>query len=334
MTNNNTQAAQEEKKIHRVAVLTSGGDAPGMNATIRSVVRTGANYGIKMLGIRRGYNGLINNDVVELDARSVNGLNSKGGTMLYTARCDEFRTPEGVKRAAMNCKYLGIDGIICIGGDGTFRGARELAEYGISVIGIPATIDNDIACTHYSIGFDTAANTAIDAIDKLSDTMQSHERCSIVEIMGRHAGHLSLYVGLAVGAAAIIIPEKSFDFQQDIVNKMRSDRIAGKNHFLVIAAEGAGVTDVLSERIKEETGVDTRVSILGHIQRGGKPSARDRVMGNRMGHYAVKCIMEGKTNRVVVYRDSKIMDFDMEEAFAMEKNIEPYMYEVATSINI
>ena len=324
---------QVEKKINRLAVLTSGGDAPGMNATIRAVARASANFDVKLLGIRRGYNGLINNDFIELGPRSVNGLNSKGGTMLYTARCEEFKTPEGVKRAALNCKYMGIDGIICIGGDGTFRGAHELAEYGISVVGIPATIDNDIACTHYSIGFDTAANTAIDAIDKLSDTMQSHERCSIVEIMGRNAGHLSLYVGLAVGAAAVIIPEKSFDFEKDIIEKMRADRIAGKNHFLVIAAEGAGVTDLLAERVREETGVESRISILGHIQRGGKPSARDRVMGNRMGHYAVKTLLAGKTNRVVVYRDSKIMDMDINEALAMDKTVEPYMYEVATCIN-
>lgn len=324
----------EKKKLRRIGVLTSGGDAPGMNAAIRSVVRTCIQYGVTPVGIYRGYNGLINSDVVELNARSVNGLTSQGGTMLYTARCPEFKTEEGLARAVKTCRYLGIDGLIAIGGDGTFRGAQALAEHGVPTIAIPGTIDNDIACTDYSIGFDTAANTAIDAIDKLADTMQSHERCSVVEVMGRGAGHLALYCGLACGAAAILIPEKPVDFEKDIIEKIRQGHFNGKHHFLIIVAEGVGHTNEIAEQIRDMTGIETRVTIIGHIQRGGSPSARDRVMASRMGHYAVMQLLAGSSNLVVCYRDAKLCSLPISEALTMHKDLNAYMYQVACDIAI
>ncbi len=313
-------------KIKTIGVLTSGGDAPGMNAAIRAVARTAAYHGITCLGIRRGYNGLINGDVVELNARSVNGIISKGGTMLFTARCPEFMTPEGIKKGADTCKYLGIDGIVTIGGDGTFRGARDLAANGVHTIGVPATIDNDISSTQYSIGFDTACNTALDAIDKLRDTMQSHERCSVVEVMGHNAGHLALHVAIACGAQAVLVPEKTFDFQRDVVEKIRAGRINKRSHFIIIQAEGVGDSVDITNRIIEETGIDTRLTILGHIQRGGCPTARDRVMASRFGEYAVHTLMQGKTNRVVCARDSEICDIDINEALEMKKDLPEDMY--------
>ena len=315
--------------IKRIGVLTSGGDAPGMNAAIRAVARTAAYYDISCLGIRRGYNGLINGDIIDLDARSVNGIISRGGTMLYTARCPEFMTEEGLQKAANTCKYLGIDGLVAIGGDGTFRGARDLAAHGVSTVGVPATIDNDIASTHYSIGFDTACNTALDAIDKLRDTMQSHERCSVVEVMGRHAGHLALYVGIACGATAVLVPEKEMDFQNDVVEKIREGRINKRSHFIIIVAEGVGNAMEVAEHIREETGIDARVTILGHIQRGGSPTARDRVTASRMGEYAVSTILQGKSNRVVCSVNSEIVDFDIDEALKMHKDLQESMYQTS-----
>ncbi len=312
--------------IKTIGVLTSGGDAPGMNAAIRAVARTAAYHGITCLGIRRGYNGLINGDVVELNARSVNGILSKGGTMLYTARCPEFMTEDGIKKAVSTCRYLGIDGIVTIGGDGTFRGARDLATNGVHTIGVPATIDNDISSTEYSIGFDTACNTALDAIDKLRDTMQSHERCSVVEVMGRNAGHLALNVAIACGAQAVLVPERPFDFERDIVEKIRAGRINKRSHFIIIQAEGVGNSIDITNRIIEETGIDTRLTILGHIQRGGSPTARDRVMASRFGEYAVRTLMDGKTNRVVCSIDNNICDIDINEALEMKKDIHEDMY--------
>jgi len=320
--------------IKTIGVLTSGGDAPGMNAAIRAVARTAAYHGITCLGIRRGYNGLINGDVVELNARSVNGIISKGGTMLFTARCPEFMTDEGVQKAVSTCKYLGIDGIVAIGGDGTFRGAKALAENGVHTIGVPATIDNDIASTQYSIGFDTACNTALEAIDKLRDTMQSHERCSVVEVMGHNAGHLALYVGIACGAQAILVPEKPFDFQRDVVEKIRAGRINKRSHYIIIQAEGVGSSIDITNRIIEETGIDTRLTILGHIQRGGSPTARDRVMASRFGAYAVHTLMEGKTNRVVCIKDGSLWDFDIAEALKMKKCIGEEMYNTSKIMSI
>ncbi len=323
-----------ERKIKRIGILTSGGDAPGMNAAIRAAARTCVVNGITPIGIHRGYNGLIHSDVVELDARAVNGLTARGGTSLYTARCEEFKTPEGIQKAVAACRYLGLDGIVAIGGDGTFRGARDLARAGVNTIGIPGTIDNDIGCTHYSIGFDTAANTAIEAIDKLSDTMQSHERTSVVEVMGRHAGHLAVYVGLSVGATAILLPEKPFDFDRDVAEHIREGKYRGKHHHLIIVAEGVGDTLGISRRIEEELGLDTRVTIIGHVQRGGSPTARDRVMASRMGHFAIERFLAGEQNCIVCYRDSKLVSTPIEEALEMKKELDGYMYRVAQDISI
>ena len=282
--------------VKRIGVLTSGGDAPGMNAAIRAVVRSAIYRGIDCVGIRRGFNGLINGDFVRLDENSVNHIINRGGTMLYTARSEEFRTLDGQQRAAATCKLLGLDGIVGVGGDGTFRGLQEFSKQGISVVGVPATIDNDIVCTDYTIGYDTAANTAVEAIDRLRDTMQSHERCSVVEVMGRNAGHLALYVGLATGATSVLVPEKKLDFEHDVVDCIRGARLSGKTHYMIIVAEGAG--------------------------------ARDRVMATRMGYHAVKVLAEGKTNRLICSRHGSMVDLDLEEGLAMKKGLNAQQYEV------
>ena len=310
-----------ETAVKRIGVLTSGGDAPGMNAAIRAVVRTCLYRGIECVGIRRGYNGLINGDIVRMDTSSVTHIVNRGGTILYTARSDEFRTPEGQKRAADTCKFLGLDGIVAIGGDGTFRGAEALIKHGISVVGIPATIDNDIVCTDYTLGFDTATNTAVDAIDRLRDTMQSHERCSVVEVMGRNAGHLALYVGLAVGATAVLVPEVPVNFERDVVEKLRRARLSGKTHYMVVVAEGAGSAVDIGKKLNEALALDPRVTILGHIQRGGTPNARDRVMATRMGYAAVEVLAAGKTNRVICARHGDMIDVDIEEGLSMKKTL-------------
>ena len=318
-----------DNQIRRIGILTSGGDAPGMNSAIRAAVRTCCLHNVIPVGIYRGYNGLIYSDVKELTSDSVAGLNSKGGTMLYTARSQEFMTEEGQNRAVTTCRYLGIDGLIAIGGDGTFRGAKVLCAKGVNTVCVPATIDNDIACTSYSIGSDTAANTAIDIIDKLSDTMQSHERCSVVEVMGRHAGYLALYVGMSTGATSILLPEHAFDFETDVVERIRKGKYHGKHHFLIIVAEGVGKTSEIAQRIESEMGIETRVSIIGHVQRGGSPSARDRSMGTRMGHRAVEELIAGNSNLVICYREYKITTVPIEEALQMKKTLDPYMLQVA-----
>lgn len=317
-----------EKQIRRIGVLTSGGDAPGMNALIRSVVRSASANDISVLGIRRGYSGLINGDIIEMGARSVDGIIRKGGTMLYTARCKEMMTEEGLQKAADTCKYLGIDGLICCGGDGTFRGAQDLSRFGVSVVGVPGTIDNDIVCTDYTIGFDTAANTAVECIDRLRDTMQSHERCSVVEVMGRHAGYLALYVGMAVGATAVLVPEEMFDFEAHVAEKIRRARLGGKTNFMIVVAEGAASAVEVGRQIQEELGLDPRVTILGHIQRGGSPTAKDRVMATRMGYEAVHLLAAGKTNRVVCARGDSIVDVDINDGLAMHKTLNSEEYEV------
>lgn len=317
-----------DKKVRRIGILTSGGDAPGMNAVIRSVVRTAASKGIECVGIRRGYNGLITGDIIRLDADSVSRIINRGGTMLYTARSDEFMTEAGQAKAVATCKMCGLEGIIGIGGDGTFKGLLALSKHGISVVGIPATIDNDISCTDYCLGYDTAANTAVEAIDRLRDTMQSHERCSVVEVMGHRAGHLALYVGLATSATAVLVPEKEFDFENDIVENIRTARLGGKTHFMIIMAEGVGKATKMGERIEEELALDTRVTILGHIQRGGSPSARDRVTAASMGYEAVKALAEGKTNRVIRSVSGKFEDIDIVEALNMKKGLDEEQYEV------
>ena len=327
-----------EKQVKRIGVLTSGGDAPGMNAAVRAVVRTAVGHGVECVGIRRGCNGLINSDFIRMDASSVSHILDKGGTMLYTARSMEFMEPAGRAKALATCKLLGLDGIVAIGGDGTFRGAlalsRQAAEAGehLSVVGIPATIDNDIGCSHYTIGFDTACHTAIECIDKLRDTMQSHERCSVVEVMGSHAGYLALYVGIAVGATAVLIPERPVDFEEDIVEKIRRARLSGSTHYMVVVAEGAGSALEIGKRIHDAVGIDPRVTVLGHIQRGGSPSARDRETASRMGYEAVMALESGKGNRVIATQDGRIVDLDMEEALQMTKTLDMERYQVLEAL--
>lgn len=317
-----------KNSVKRIGVLTSGGDAPGMNAAIRAVVRTAVYRGIDCIGIRRGWNGLISGDIVRMDADSVNHIISCGGTILYTARSQEFMTDAGQQKAADTCRLLGLDGIVAIGGDGTFRGALALSKYGISVVGIPATIDNDIVCTDYTLGYDTASNTAVEAIDKLRDTMQSHERCSVVEVMGRNAGHLALYVGLAVGATAVLVPEKPLDFNRDVIEKIRTARLNGKTHYMIVVAEGVASAFDIGNKIKEEIALDPRVTVLGHIQRGGTPSARDRVMATRMGYQAVDVLAEGKTNRLICAVRGVLKDVDIEEGLSMKKELSSQQYAV------
>ena len=308
--------------VKRIGVLTSGGDAPGMNACVRSVVRTAMYHGIECYGIRRGWNGLITGDIVRLDERSVSHIIDRGGTILYTARSAEFMTEEGQHRAVATCKFLGLEGIVAIGGDGTFRGAQALSRYGVNVVGIPGTIDNDIGCTNYCIGFDTAANTAIECIDKLRDTMQSHERCSVVEVMGRNAGYLAMYVGLAVGATAVLIPEEPIDFERDVIEKIRQARFNGFTHYMIVVAEGAGSAADIAQRIKDAIGLDPRVTVLGHIQRGGCPTGRDRVNATKMGYLAVELLAAGKTNRIICTHDGSFTDVDIEDGLAMKKGIQ------------
>ena len=323
-----------EKAVRRIGVFTSGGDAPGMNAAIRAVARTCQHMGIECVGIRRGYHGLINGDFTKLDFESVSDLSRRGGTMLYSARSEEFKTPAGQERAVATCKMLGLDALIGIGGDGTFQGLLRLAERGLSVVGIPGTIDNDIACSSYTIGYDTACNTALESIDKLRDTMQSHERCSVVEVMGRHAGHLALYVGLAVGATAVLIPERQVDFDQDIVEKIRQARLAGTTHYMVVVAEGAGSAADIGKRIHEELGLDPRVTVLGHIQRGGSPSARDRETASRMGYKAVMALVSGQGNCIIATQDGRIVDLDMEEALQMKKSFPMERYQILEALTL
>ena len=319
-----------ENKVKRIGVLTSGGDAPGMNAAVRAVVRTAVSHGIQCAGIRRGWNGLINSDFVQLDGSSVSHIIDKGGTILYTARSKEFMTVEGRAQALSTCKLLGLDGIVAIGGDGTFRGAQDLSRFGVSVVGVPGTIDNDIVCTDYTIGFDTAANTAVECIDRLRDTMQSHERCSVVEVMGRHAGYLALYVGVAVGATAVLVPEHQYDFEKHVAEKIRAARLGGKTNFMIVVAEGAASAMDVGKEIKEHLGLDPRVTILGHIQRGGSPTAKDRVLATRMGYEAVRVLAEGMTNRVICVRDDQIVNVDIDEGLAMKKTLNAEEFEVMT----
>ena len=322
------------KEIQTIGVLTSGGDAPGMNAAIRAVVRQAISKGKKVKGIRRGYTGLIAEDIVDMEAKDVSDIIQRGGTILQTARCPEFRTEEGQKLGAEMCRKHGIEGLIVIGGDGSFRGAQKLAAQGINTIGIPGTIDLDISCTDYTIGFDTAVNTAMEAIDKIRDTASSHERCSIIEVMGRDAGYIALWCGLANGAEQVLIPEK-YDFdEQKIVNNIIANRKRGKRHYIIINAEGIGHSTSLARRIEAATGMETRATILGHMQRGGSPTCKDRVYASTMGAYAVDLLCEGKSNRIVAYKDGKFVDFDVDEALAMEKHISDYQFNVGKNLSI
>ena len=322
----------EGSKINRIAILTSGGDAPGMNAAIRGAVRTAQCLDIECIGVRHGYAGLIKGDFIPLNEKVVKGITGRGGTMLYTARSKEFATPEGVQIAADTCRHMGIEGLVAIGGDGTFRGARDLSEHGISVIGVPCTMDNDIGCTSYTIGFDTACNTAIEAVDRLNDTMQSHDRCSVVEVMGRRTGHLALSVGVATGATIILVPEVEYDFERDVIERIRRARLAGRNNFTVIVAEGSEPAQVVADRIQNEAGIETRLTILGHIQRGGSPQVRDRVTATLMGHRSVVLLAEGKGSRVVAFNDGKHVDIDLKEAIGMTKEFDFDTYKTFSAL--
>ncbi len=304
-----------------IGVLTSGGDAPGMNAAVRAVVRTAVYHGINVKGIRRGYNGLMEGDIIDLDSRAVSGIIQLGGTMLYSARSPKFKTEEGVKAAVENCKKNGIEGIVVIGGDGSFRGARDLSLAGIPCVGIPATIDNDISSTDYTIGFDTAMNTVIQMVDRLRDTCDSHERCSVVEVMGRHAGHIALRTAIGVGALAVMVPERENDLDA-VIEKIKETQRMGKKHFIVVVAEGVGGVTEMAKKIEEATGIETRGTILGHVQRGGSPTLRDRLIATQMGYEAVQLLKAGIGNRVVAYRLGKIEDYDIYEALNMKKGLE------------
>lgn len=317
------------KGIKTIGVLTSGGDAPGMNAAIRAVVRDGLARGVKVKGICRGYHGLLNEEIMDMDSKSVSDIIERGGTILGTARCSEFMEAEGQERGAEICRKHGIDGIVVIGGDGSYRGAQKLSHLGINTIGIPGTIDLDIACTDYTIGFDTAINTAMEAIDKIRDTSSSHERCSIIEVMGRHAGYIALWCGIANGAEDILLPEK-YDFNEmNIINNIIANRKKGKKHHLIINAEGIGHSISMARRIEAATGIETRATILGHMQRGGQPTCKDRFYGSMMGAYATDILLEGKTNRVVAVKHGEIIDVDIDEALAMKKTISEYQYQVS-----
>lgn len=322
------------KQIKTIGVLTSGGDAPGMNAAVRAVVRTAISKGFKVMGIRHGYNGLIKGDIFEMNLRSVSEIIHRGGTVLYTARCLEFKTKEGQEKGAERCKEFGIDALVVIGGDGSFCGARALAALGVPCIGIPGTIDNDIACSEYTIGYDTAMNTAVEMIDKLRDTTQSHDRCSVVEVMGRHAGYIALNTGIAVGALAILIPERPYDLERDIISRMQFTQKTGKRHFIIIVAEGVGHAQDLANEIQARTGVDSRATVLGHVQRGGSPTLRDRVTASSMGFQAVSLLEKGIYNRVVAVSADKIVDYDIDVALSMHKTIDTNMIDVAATISI
>ena len=321
------------KEIKTIGVLTSGGDAPGMNAAIRAVVRRGLGRGLKVFGIYRGYDGLMEDDVKEMTAQDVSDTIQKGGTILYTARCAEMRTAEGQKHAAETCRTYGIDGLVVIGGDGSYRGAQCLAHQGINVVGLPGTIDLDISCTEYTIGFDTSVNTAMEAIDKVRDTSTSHERCSIIEVMGRNAGYLALWCGIANGAEDILLPEKYDYDEQKIIDNIIDSRRRGKKHHIIINAEGVGHSASMARRIEAATGIETRATILGHMQRGGSPTAKDRVYASIMGCMAVDLLIEGKSERVVGYTNGRFQDFDIDEALAMVKGIDDYQYEIATAMS-
>ena len=317
------------KEVKTIGVLTSGGDAPGMNAAIRSVVRTAINKGLKVKGIMRGYAGLLQEEIVDMNGSSVADIIHRGGTILYTARCMEFMTPEGQELGAKVCKKHGIDGIVVIGGDGSFRGAGKLSALGINTIGIPGTIDLDIACTDYTIGFDTAVNTAMDAIDKVRDTSTSHERCSIIEVMGRHAGYIALWCGIANGAEDILLPERYDGNEQVLINRIIENRKRGKKHHIIINAEGIGHSTSMAKRIEAATGIETRATILGYMQRGGAPTCKDRVYASTMGAKAVELLCSGKRNRLVAYRDGDFVDFDIQEALNMRKDIPEDQFQIS-----
>lgn len=320
--------------MKKIGVLTSGGDAPGMNAAVRAVVRAGCESGLEVYGIERGYEGLMDNHMSLMNLRDVSDIINRGGTKLFSARSPRFATEEGMQQAISVCKERGIEGLVVIGGDGSFRGARDLSLRGIPCIGIPGTIDNDIACCDYTIGYDTCLNTIMDMVDRIRDTTASHDRCSVIEVMGRRAGYLALNAGLACGATSILIPEVEYDFNRDVIERIRRTQRTGKMHFVIVVAEGIGGVEELAKRIQAETGVESRATILGHVQRGGSPSVKDRVMGSRMGYYAVQLLLDGIGNRVVATQKNDIVDYDIFEALNMKKSIDLDLYKIAHEISI
>nr|WP_027870141.1 6-phosphofructokinase [[Eubacterium] cellulosolvens] len=322
-----------DKNVKTIGILTSGGDAPGMNAAVRAATRRAIGQGLQVKGILKGYEGLINDEVIDLDAKAVSDIIGLGGTILYSARCSEMRTLEGQKKAAETCRRHGIDGLVVVGGDGSFAGAQKLADLGINAIGIPGTIDLDIACTEYTIGFDTAVNTAMEAIDKVRDTSTSHERVSIVEVMGRNAGYIALWCGIAAGAEDVLLPEKYDYDEQQIINHIIETRKKGKSHHIIINAEGIGHSQAMAKRIEAATGIESRATILGHMQRGGSPTARDRMYATIFGAKAVDLLLEGKTKRVVAVKDGEFVDYDINEALAMKKNLSEYEVELAKELS-
>lgn len=317
-----------------IGVLTSGGDAPGMNAAVRAVVRAGCENGFRVMGIRRGYNGLMQGDMFEMNLRSVSNIINRGGTILYSARSPEFKTEEGLQKALKVAKDVNMEGIVVIGGDGSFRGARDLSLRGVNCVGIPGTIDNDIACSDYTIGYDTAMNTVLEMVDRLRDTSESHDRCSVVEVMGRRAGYIALNAGIACGATSILIPEVEYDFQRDVIDRMKRTQKTGKKHFIIIVAEGIGGVEEMAKRIEAETGVETRATVLGHVQRGGHPTVRDRVTASLMGHKAVELLKAGIGNRVLAINKGEIVDYDIFEALNMKKSLNIEEYKIAHEISI
>lgn len=324
----------DNQKIKKIGVLTSGGDAPGMNAAIRAVVRSAIQDGMEVVGVRHGYNGLIKGDIYKMDRRSVSEVLHRGGTILHTARCREFREQPGILKARDTCVNNGIDGLVVIGGDGSFRGARDLSLEGVPCVGLPCTIDNDISCSDDCIGFDTALNTAVEAVDRLRDTSQSHDRCNIVEIMGHGAGHLSLHTGIACGASAIWANEVDFDPDIDIVKRILETGKTGKHHFIVIVGEGITDVHALAKDVEAKTGVETRATVLGHVQRGGSPTAKDRILATQLGSYAVSLLKKGIGNRVAVIKSNKVVDYDILEALEMKKSLDMELYNIAKKINI
>ena len=317
--------------IKTIGVLTSGGDAPGMNAAVRAVVRAALKKGMNVYGVKRGYCGLIEDDIEPLNELSVAGIIQRGGTMLYTARSAEFRTEDGVLLAKENCEKHGLEGLVVIGGDGSFRGAADLSAHGIACVGLPGTIDNDIACTEYTIGYDTAMNTAMELMDKLSDTSQSHYRCSVVEVMGRGAGYIAVNTGVASGALEIITKEMPYDLDK-IAKKMLEFKARGKQNFIIVVAENIGHADEIAKLLQEKTGIESRSTILGHVQRGGSPTVRDRVVATEMGYYAVELLEQGIGNRVVGMQGGKIVDFDIQEALAMSKPYDEKLHHIAEDV--
>ncbi len=319
--------------LKKIGVLTSGGDAPGMNAAIRAVVRKAIYHNVEVYGVYGGYSGLISGNIKKLELGSVGDIIHRGGTMLYTARCEEFKTKEGQLQGIQQLKKHGIEGVVVIGGDGSYRGAKALTEHGFPCVGVPGTIDNDIPGTHYTIGFDTALNTVINAIDKIRDTATSHERTFIIEVMGRDAGDIALWSGLAGGAETILIPEENYTVK-DIVDRLMKGYERGKKHSIIIVAEGVGSGVEIGQKIKETANLDTRVSVLGHIQRGGSPTAYDRVMASRFGARAVELLMEHNGGRAVGIMENKLVDYDIVKAFEKTRSVDRSMLNLSKELSI